>query len=252
MNVVVTGGGTIAPIDDVRNLTNISSGRFSAMISEACLKRKANVWHIHTSSAQLPYFREARFDLETPNPESEHARLESLRHQWREVSERLHLVPLAQGTVADYASTLEHILRTNRIDVAFLAMAVSDFEPRAVPGKLSSQADSITIEGLRTPKVIESVRGWSPDLFLVGFKLLSGVSVPALLAEAERACRINQANLTVANDLQTLKANQHAVHLVRPGYPAETLQPGPEMADALVERVFELAQHLVDPVAMRG
>ena len=27
MNVVVTGGGTIAPIDDVRLMTNVSSGR---------------------------------------------------------------------------------------------------------------------------------------------------------------------------------------------------------------------------------
>ena len=36
MNVVVTGGGTIAPIDDVRLMTNVSSGRFAAAITEAC------------------------------------------------------------------------------------------------------------------------------------------------------------------------------------------------------------------------
>jgi phosphopantothenate---cysteine ligase (CTP) len=39
--VVVPGGGTIAPIDDARHLANISSGRFSATIVEACLKRGA-------------------------------------------------------------------------------------------------------------------------------------------------------------------------------------------------------------------
>ena len=37
MNVVVTGGGTIAPIDDVRLMTNVSSGRFAAAITEAWL-----------------------------------------------------------------------------------------------------------------------------------------------------------------------------------------------------------------------
>ena len=38
MNVVVTGGATIAPIDDVRQLTNVSTGRFGAAITEACFE----------------------------------------------------------------------------------------------------------------------------------------------------------------------------------------------------------------------
>ena len=39
----MTGGGTIAPIDDVRaDLTNISSGRFAAAISESCLDARAD------------------------------------------------------------------------------------------------------------------------------------------------------------------------------------------------------------------
>ena len=54
MNVVVTGGGTIAPIDDVRLIANISSGRFAASISEALLDRGASVWHIHAPSSQVP------------------------------------------------------------------------------------------------------------------------------------------------------------------------------------------------------
>ena len=57
MNVVVTGGGTIAPVDDVRLLTNVSSGRLAAAISEAFLDRGASVWHIHARSAQLPLRR---------------------------------------------------------------------------------------------------------------------------------------------------------------------------------------------------
>ena len=71
MNVVVTGGGTIAPIDDVRLLTNVSSGRFAAAITEACLDRGANVWHIHTASAQLPLRRFAEFALDVADPAAE-------------------------------------------------------------------------------------------------------------------------------------------------------------------------------------
>src|SRR3954467_10499159 len=128
MNVVVTGGGTIAPIDDVRYLANVSSGRFSAMISEACLKRGARVFHIHARSAELPIYRRARF-APAAEPEAERARLERLRAEWIELGGQLDLIPLAEGTVADYSTTLERVLRKRPVDIAFLAMAVSDFEP---------------------------------------------------------------------------------------------------------------------------
>jgi phosphopantothenoylcysteine synthetase/decarboxylase len=241
MNVVVTGGGTIAPIDDVRLLANVSSGRFSAMISEACLRRGATVWHLYAPTAQLPYVRQAGYNLDTPDPDAELDRLRRLRQEWLGVRARLHLVPLLQGTVADYAENLERVLRGQRIDVAFLAMAVSDFEPVPVSGKLDSDADCLDIRALRAPKVIRSVRDWSPGVFLVGFKLLSRVGTADLVFEAGEACVTNRADLTVANDLQTLRAGRHTVHLVRPGHPFETLEPGDDLAERLVERVFELA-----------
>ena len=52
MNVVVTGGGTIAPIDDVRNLANVSSGRFSAMI--ACIDNRRRAEFPRTLKGELP------------------------------------------------------------------------------------------------------------------------------------------------------------------------------------------------------
>ena len=187
------GGGTIAPIDDVRRITNVSSGRFSAAIAEACLGHGATVWHVHAPAAQLPLWREARFDLDTADPYAEHARLERLRRRWREIRDRLHLVPLPRGTVADYAGTLKRVLRTSAIDVAFLAMAVSDFEPEPASGKLDSAAEALVVRGLPTPKVIRSVRDWSPGVYLVGFKLLSGADPSELIRRAEEACRTNRA-----------------------------------------------------------
>ena len=110
MNVLVTGGGTIAPIDDVRTITNLSSGRFAASIAESCLARGAQVWHVHAPSAQLPLVRRARFDLDTQDPRAELDRLGRLHEDWKAVRGRLHLVPLRTGTVSDYAETLEHLL----------------------------------------------------------------------------------------------------------------------------------------------
>jgi phosphopantothenate---cysteine ligase (CTP) len=241
MNVVVTGGGTIAPIDDVRLMTNVSSGRFAAAISEACLDRGATVWHIHSPSAQLPLIRLNRFDLDAADPAIEHDRLEQLRQKWLIVRDRLHLIPLGTGTVEDYAETLKRLLLSQYIDVAFLAMAVSDFEPEQHAGKLSSEAESLDLHCRRTPKVIRSVRDWAPSIYLVGFKLLSGAEPHELIRVAELACHINRADLTVANDLRTLRAGQHTVHLVRIGSPAETLVPGDDLAERLVGRVLAWA-----------
>jgi phosphopantothenate---cysteine ligase (CTP) len=241
MNVIVTGGGTVAPIDDVRVVTNVSSGRFAAAITEACLDRGATVWHIHAPTAQLPLTRFNRFALDAADPGSEHERLDQLRRRWLMVRDRLHLVPLETGTVADYAETLKRLLQSHAIDVAFLPMAVSDFEPEPMPGKLSSDAESLVLRCRPTPKVIRSVRDWAPSIYLVGFKLLSRAGQDELIEAAESACRINRADLTVANDLESLRAGRHTVHLVRPGRPTETLPPGDDLADRLVDCVLAWA-----------
>src|SRR5262245_17950803 len=180
MNVLVTGGGTTTPIDDVRTITNVSSGRFAAAIAESCLVRGARVWHVHASSAQLPLIRSARFDLETDDPEKELDRLRRLHGRWRSIRDQLHLVPLAKGTVADYSRTLEYLLTAEPIDVVFLAMAVSDYEPIPLEGKVSSKEDRLLIECRRTPKVIRRVRDWAPSIYIVGFKLLSRVTMEEL------------------------------------------------------------------------
>jgi len=89
--------------------------------------------------------------------------------------------------------------------------------------------------------VIRSVRDWSPGVYLVGFKLLSRAPLAELIRQAESACRVNRADLTVANDLQTLRAGRHTIHLVRPGQPTETLGPDDAPAEGLVDRAFTWA-----------
>jgi phosphopantothenate-cysteine ligase len=241
MNVVVTGGGTIAPIDDVRQISNVSTGRFSAMISEACLRRGSRVWQVHAPGAQLPLIRSARFDLDAADTAVEFARLDRLHGEWKAVGDRLRLIALDRGTVAEYARALERVLRAEPIDVAFLAMAVSDFEPEPYDGKLDSEAETLVIHGRRTPKVIRRVRDWSPGVYLVGFKLLSGADPADLIRHADAACLVNRADLTVANDLETVRNGRHTIHLVRPGQPTETLGPDPALAERLVDRVFTWA-----------
>ena len=241
MNVVVTGGGTIAPVDDVRLMTNISSGRLAAAISEAFLDRGASVWHVHTPSAQLPLWRFARYAIDAADPSAELDRLVRLRQRWLNQRDRLRLIPLEKGTVSDYATTLKKVFDTQPIDVSILTMAVSDFEPEPYVGKISSDAESLIVRCRPTPKVIRSVRDWAPSSYLVGFKLLSNVSPEELIRRAGDAGRVNRADLTVANDLETLRQGAHTLHLVRPAAETETLESGPDLADRLVGRIMTWA-----------
>lgn len=236
MNILVTGGGTIAPIDDVRHVANFSTGRFAAQIVESFLSRGDEVWHLSTPGAALPFRRDSAVDLDA-DPERERSRIDELRRVWLACRDRLHPRPIASGEVGEYAESLRATLQAHPFDAVFLAAAVSDFAPERTPGKIASSAGGRSIRCLPTPKVIRAVRDRSPGCYLVGFKLLSGVPVETLIAAAEAANRDNRADLTVANDYREVIGGRHRVHLVRPGKVVETLCPGPDLAGRLVDRV---------------
>ena len=56
MNVLITSGGTREYIDDVRVMTNISSGKLGAIIAERYLRDGHKVYYVHTKNAELPKF----------------------------------------------------------------------------------------------------------------------------------------------------------------------------------------------------
>ena len=71
MNVLVTGGGTSAPIDDVRSITNVSTGNSPPAISESCLARGACVWHLHAPSRSFHCFARHGSIWNTDDPAGE-------------------------------------------------------------------------------------------------------------------------------------------------------------------------------------
>lgn len=239
MNVLVTAGGTVAPIDDVRQIANSSTGRLGASIAEAALRRGAAVWYLHPPAALRPFDRTARFDLDVEDVAAEFARLGALRADYLAVRDRYRPISLPTGSMAEYVDRCRAILAEVRFDAAFLAMAASDFAPEPTLGKLSSDVDELVIRCRRTPKLIAEARDLAPSTFLVGFKLLSNAPHTELIRVAAAATAANGVDLTVANDLSTVRAGRHTIHLVRPGHPVETLAPPEPIADRLVDRVFE-------------
>ena len=246
LRVLISGGGTIAPIDEVRWIGNFSTGSFAARIAEAFLERGARVWHVHTPTSQRPYHRSACWDLDA-DPVAERDRLTRLTERWRDARARLVDVGLKRGDVEDYRSTLKRLLQSEPIDAVIHAMAVSDYQPDFQSGKLDSRAGDVILTCRPVPKVIVQVKDWAPRAILVGFKLLVGSTREELIATARRAMTTTRADLTVANDLVELRQGRHTIHLVEaePDRPVETIGPERDQPGRLAERVADL-------VARRG
>jgi phosphopantothenate-cysteine ligase len=234
MRILITAGGTRAPIDEVRWVGNVSTGRFGSELARHCLVRGVEVVHLHARNAEVPYLRtiDLREDWKT--------QLEECRQSAAEfdaVRDRYRSIPFME--LEDYARELERLLTTEPFDVVFLTAAVSDYAPIPRVGKISSRSGELVVHMAQVPKLIAKVKDWAPDVFLVGFKLLAGASEEELIRTAVAAGKVNRADVTVANDLRLLRQGNHTIHLVRDGKPTETFPATADPAQRLVERVLK-------------
>jgi phosphopantothenate-cysteine ligase len=241
MHVLIAAGGTIAPIDDVRLLTNRSTGRFASALAEACLARSGAVTYLATTPQTHGPLEEPKqqFGSEVDPSEIRQRLVARMAQGWNH-RDRLRRIDLTTGTVSDYAQQLEQLARSRPWDIVLLASAVSDYEPVPMSGKISSDAEELVITLKRTPKVIRQVRDWvGPDTTLVGFKLTSGASDQSMIEIAHQACLKNRSDFTIVNDQSSLSANRHRVGLVTPDASAQWFEPGDQMADQVIETLFQ-------------
>ncbi len=182
--VVLTAGGTKEPIDDVRYVTNFSTGKFGYEIARALAAAGCEVTVI--SAPETPFLAGG------PIP--------GVRHL----------------SFTDTESLREALLGEAGADIVFHAAAVSDFRPaHRVHGKISSAANELTVRLERTPKIIDELReAYGKRTMIIGFKLLSGMSWRDLVRRGREQNARCGLNLTVANDLRQVRDGRHPVTLV--------------------------------------
>lgn len=185
--VVITTGGTKEPIDSVRFITNFSTGRFGYEIASQLADQGYSV------------------KLLCPN---------EVQRQHSDAPKNLEFINF---TSTD--SLKQELLKPQESPVIiFHAAAVSDYTvENPVDGKISSSLERLNITLIKTPKIIDKLRDrFGHETFLVGFKLLSGVSRNELVQVAQKQNQRAHLNLTVANDLNKIHDNMHPVILVTP------------------------------------
>lgn len=180
VHCVVTAGPTFEPLDEVRRLTNFSSGKLGSQLADFLIARGHQVTllygHYSTYHDKQSAQRIVRFD-----------------------------------TTCDLRDKLESLAK-EKVDVVFHAAAVSDFgfgkvfersangELREVTsGKVSTREGTLLAELIPTLKIISSLRGLFPKSHIVGWKYEVEGDRASVLAKAVQQIRENKTDACVAN-----------------------------------------------------
>jgi phosphopantothenoylcysteine synthetase/decarboxylase len=165
MNCIVTAGPTFEPLDDVRRLTNFSTGRLGTEL--------ANFLAAHRHKVTLLIGEPATY-----------------------AGERKAQSVKVFSTTADLHAKLKSF-SGKKVDAIFHAAAVSDFtfgkmftrdaagklKPFTPSKKISTRGGNLFVELVPTPKIIAALRGWFPRAKIVGWKFeADGQRVDALRA----------------------------------------------------------------------
>jgi len=177
MKVIVTAGPSYEPIDEVRRLTNLSTGELGIKLSNQLAKAGFEVFCLRGISST--YF----------------GALEKCHHQ-----------PFT--TNHDLLDHLTRLSRAHEIIAVFHVAALCDFkvkqildaEGRATDApKIDSRSGSLTLILEPAPKVIGQMRTLFPHATLVGWKYELAGDRDAVLSKAWHQIRVSNTDACVAN-----------------------------------------------------
>lgn len=181
VKVLVTAGGTQEPIDTVRVISNLSSGRTGISLAEYLSQMGFDVTLLQAHSS----------------PKSEHVNHRDVFVSFASLDEKM-----------------KHYLSTEEFTHVIHAAAVSDYSVADVEvgghkyrpleqKKVSSDEDAMTIHLKRNHKIVDRLKDYSKnkDLKVVAFKLTSHATPEQKKAAVEKLFKNSHADYVVHNDL---------------------------------------------------
>lgn len=180
LKVFITSGGTKVPIDDVRHIGNMSSGRYGSEIADAFSMKNDDVIFFHDKGSRIP----VKLQIACYN-----GAIDSWIHPFKDYFEYLDAPRLVQ---------------LHKPDIIISAAAVSDYITDKVEGKISSSEDELIIRLKKAQKVLPLLRQAAPDAMLVGFKLLVDPTDEQIHDACEKVLN-SGADYVVYNDLSEIR-----------------------------------------------
>lgn len=171
--VLVVAGSTVEPIDDVRVISNRSTGATGIELALAAFEHGADVemWL-------------GRHEVPAPT--------------W---------IPTKTfDTTADLAKMVPQA----GADICLVPAAIADFSPKKRKGKIPSREGPVSLELEPTPKILGTFRKVVRET-LVGFKADAGVTDADLKTKAMALMKETDADFVVANDMTRVKRDTTAI-----------------------------------------
>lgn len=191
MKILVTGGGSIEPIDNVRAVCNFSTGTTSAFLSDLFFLAGNEVTEILSERAIKPSKAEC----------------------------------ITYKTFADLAAILEKECKSQKYDAVIHAAAVSDYSPYCIVvdgkeyavGSFSKvpAGTELSIKMKKNPKLIDSIKGWCGiKTRVVAFKLTSNATIEERQEAVSKIFSSNEdktfvPDYVVSNDLSEINTFEH-------------------------------------------
>jgi len=230
INIAITAGGTSERIDDVRTITNMSTGKLGAVICDTLLSRIPDeigeIYYICSNKAIRPLenskiqyvFIKGTYDLKE--------KVESLL-KGTNIDFFIHSMAVSDYTT-DYVSTTKNLVieigdtiwkckdNMSRSELYDLIDKVLQNPDNTVScdKKMSSSENGLIIKLKQTPKVVSVIKPLQPSTTLIGFKLLSNVTEEELFNVAFDLLKKNNCDYVVANDLANIRKGEHKALII--------------------------------------
>jgi len=168
--ILMTAGPTVEYIDPVRVVTNLSTGRTGVLLASELVSAGAKVTLVYGPGTATP-------------------------------PAGAKVIPVK--TTKEMFDAVKKEMK-KKFDVVILAAAASDYTvERYSQSKIKSSKKSLSIKLKQAPKIIDHIKKWQKDVFLVGFKAETNLSKKKLEESARKKLRESKADLIIANDIGT-------------------------------------------------
>jgi phosphopantothenoylcysteine synthetase/decarboxylase len=209
MNILVTAGNTLAPIDRVRCITNIFTGRTGTRIALHAQERGHAVTLLTSHPEVVAELRETMAPPQERWQVQSYRIFEDLQMQMERAVRQTDCQTLIHcAAVSDYlAAGIYAPIPETRFDLQKQCWQSTTGIPPMLrdraAGKVKSDEPELWLRLVRAPKLVDLVRSsWGFSGILVKFKLEVGIGEDELRRIAERSRCQSGADLMVANTLE--------------------------------------------------
>ena len=213
MNIVITAGGISEYIDNVRKITNSSTGKLGLVIANTFLSYNNIdlIYYVCPKNALKPNHEKVKI-IEVNGADNTKCAIEDLL-----INNKIDIF-IHSMAVSDY--TINYVTNMNYLDEALNTKdynTIKDVFSSAKKyneSKIPSNEDNLILVLKPTPKIISIIKNISPKTILVGFKLLDNVDELKLIKVAKELRDKNKCDYVIANDLANIKQGNHTALII--------------------------------------